>query len=703
MVAAYGGTQDVDRAARATTRPCAPGSPASPTCPVSAQMLFGEISDGVGVTYRLGASDALASQVRLTSGRLPDVVHAHPLRGRRAPARRAPRRSTLRSGSSSSGRRCAPTRCCSRARSTPDPDAYVLLSSDPDALQRLEALTRFPRGAGWVGAIDPLRISGLGVPAYAELSRTVADELALEVDTLVLAVPDDVLLREDARAATSQGRFALIGGASAALVLGFVLVAATGLRRDHREAAALLRRRGASRRTRTAFALAGSAIAVLAGLLLGLALGWTRRRTPPPRRSRCTPPPPARRPGRCSTRCRRCSCSPRSRSRSRPRCCSGRPRARATAWHVVEAGRRDRGARGRAARGARRGRRRRRWLATRSPVSSRCCSCSPPRSSQRGSGCRWRRGPAATCPSRAVAARLSAATGVHRPLRTVGHRRLPDRRGGHGRLRRRLPRHPAGRQRRHRGVRRARGRPAHRRRAPAPTRSTWWPPHRCPGVPARCCARSPASATTATTRRRRGAARARAGGARRRAPLGPHGRSAPTRPRSPLLAPPATAARTGIAARRRGLDADASPCARGRAPQTWASTSWRGSAHPTGASDAVPLTLAAARSTGDAARPRRAGRDAARPDAAREPGRRDRARAPGGRGRHLDRAASPGASCSVRRRGRRDAGPAGHHAPADVVADSEEPRDRLPAERRAGRRAPGPRRPPARSRCSPTP
>jgi hypothetical protein len=272
VVAAYGGTQDVEQQERDDARVRA-GLAELTGLPVSAQMLFGEISDGAGTTFRLGASDALADQVRLTSGRLPrsctpercEVVAT----GDAAAPALDPALGLVVVGSAV---RTDPLLLPSTF--DPGPGTYVLLSSDPAALQRLSALERFPRGAGWVGALDPQRIAGLGVPAYAELSRSVADRLALDVDTLVLAVPDDVLLREDARAATSQGRFALIGGAAAVLVLGFVLVAATGLRRDHREASALLRRRGASRRTRTGFALAGSGAAVAVGALLGAALGW---------------------------------------------------------------------------------------------------------------------------------------------------------------------------------------------------------------------------------------------------------------------------------------------------------------------------------------------------------------------------------------------------------------------------------------------
>ncbi len=241
--------------------------------PVVHQMLFGELADHAGGTYRLAATEGLAHSVRLTSGRLPSS--------------------------------CTPTRCevvLTGATTPPSldaslglvvvgagvrtdalllpgtfdpgPAAHLLLGADPDALQRLTSLEQFPRGSGWVAALDPQRITSLGVPAYADLSRQVSDDLALSIRALVLSVPDDALLREDARASASQGRFALLGGATAVLVLGFVLVAAAGLRREHREVAGLLRRRGASSATVLEFACLGVGIAVAAGAALGAILGW---------------------------------------------------------------------------------------------------------------------------------------------------------------------------------------------------------------------------------------------------------------------------------------------------------------------------------------------------------------------------------------------------------------------------------------------
>ncbi len=236
-------------------------------------MLFGELADGVGDTYRLGASDDLAQQIRLTGGRLPRSCTPQRCEVLLTGATSPPRlESSLGIVVVGTGVRTDPLLL--PGTFDPGPGAVVLLGSDPDALQRLSALEQFPRGSGWVAALDPGHIASLGVPAYADLSRQVSDDLALEIRALVLSVPDDALLSADARAAASRSRFALLGGATAVLVLGFVLVAAVGLRREHREVAALLRRRGASSASVLVFAALGAGAAVVAGAVLGTASGW---------------------------------------------------------------------------------------------------------------------------------------------------------------------------------------------------------------------------------------------------------------------------------------------------------------------------------------------------------------------------------------------------------------------------------------------
>ena len=272
VIASYGGTADPSAQAHDDGLVRA-GLGRLTSRPVHHEMLFGELADGVSGTYRLGASDDLVHQVRLTGGRLPQSCTPSRcevlLTGASRPPALDPSLGIVVVGT---GERT--DALLLPGTFDPGPGATVLLGSDPDALQRLTALAQFPRGSGWVAALDPQRIASLGVPAYADLSRQVSDELALKVRALVLSVPDDALLSADARATASRSRFALLGGATAVLVLGFVLVAAAGLRREHREVAGLLRRRGASSSSVLVFGALGSGVAVVAGALLGSAVGW---------------------------------------------------------------------------------------------------------------------------------------------------------------------------------------------------------------------------------------------------------------------------------------------------------------------------------------------------------------------------------------------------------------------------------------------
>ena len=270
VIASYGGTSDPAQQAR-DDRLVRAALAELTSLPIGHQMLYGELADGVGGTFRLGATDDLEHQVRLTSGRLPRSCT--PLRCEVVltgdPLVPDPVLGLVVVGT---GVRTGPLLL--PGTFDPGPAVRLMLGADPDALQRISSLQQFPRGSGWVAPLDTGRITGLGVPAYADLSRQVSDELALSVRALVLSVPDDALLREDARARSSRDRFAVLGGATAVLVLGFALVAAVGLRREHVEVAGLLRRRGASTISVLAFAALGTGSAVVAGALVGTGAGW---------------------------------------------------------------------------------------------------------------------------------------------------------------------------------------------------------------------------------------------------------------------------------------------------------------------------------------------------------------------------------------------------------------------------------------------
>jgi hypothetical protein len=154
----------------------------------------------------------------------------------------------------------------------PGHDAPLLLVDGVDPASRLAALSLFQRAYGWVTPVDLDRVRQLGVTGYLARSARAPDVEQWRTG-LVLTAPDDVLRAEDARARRSAGRFALLGGAAIALLLGFAVIGAIGLRRDHGAVVDLVRRRGGGRRAARVLTGVQAAVPVLVGTASGLVVG----------------------------------------------------------------------------------------------------------------------------------------------------------------------------------------------------------------------------------------------------------------------------------------------------------------------------------------------------------------------------------------------------------------------------------------------
>jgi len=238
------------------------------THPARRQVLYHQLADAAGGTFYLGAADDLAQAVRVTAGRAPascrpercEVVVVgtgtptlDPALGL-VPVGRAERTDPILLGGTFQ----------------PAHEAPLLLADGVEAATALTALAAFPRAYGWTAPLDLDRVRQLGVAGYlARSARAPADWPS----GLALTAPDDVLRAQDARARRSAGRFALLGGAAVALLLGFAAIGAIGLRRDHSAVVDLLRRRGGRRSGVALLASVQSAVPVLAGTLAGLAAG----------------------------------------------------------------------------------------------------------------------------------------------------------------------------------------------------------------------------------------------------------------------------------------------------------------------------------------------------------------------------------------------------------------------------------------------
>lgn len=244
--------------------------------PTRAQLLFRRIADGAGGTYFFGAADDLRSAVRLTSGRLPEactpqrceVVIAgdgtpqlDPALGLVVVGRAVPTDPLLLTGTFDPGH-----------------DAPLLLADGVDRATRLASLGLFQRSYGWVAPIDLDRVDRFGVDAYLAHSARVSDELRRVRPGLVLTAPDDVLRTERDRAQRSTRRFALFGGSGTVLLLGFAVIGAIGLRRDHTAVTELVRRRGSPlwrvRMLTTVEAVVPVAAGAALGVLVGAGLTW---------------------------------------------------------------------------------------------------------------------------------------------------------------------------------------------------------------------------------------------------------------------------------------------------------------------------------------------------------------------------------------------------------------------------------------------
>ena len=244
------------------------------------QMVFRRLSNGKGAQLTLGAADNLARVVRLVSGRLPTSCTPQRCEVVQVGAGATP--DTAQLGVVVVGRVERVNPLLLSGTFDPGTDAPLLLGANTEQMAASSILENFQRSWGWVAPVDLRLVGRLGVERYLARSDNVAN-LLFRSPGLVLTAPDDVLRAEDDRARRSGQRFALLGGTSAALVLGLAVVAAVSARRDHLAVIRLLLTRGATPAQLTGFSLAealwpallGAAVGVVGAYLAALAV-WDR-------------------------------------------------------------------------------------------------------------------------------------------------------------------------------------------------------------------------------------------------------------------------------------------------------------------------------------------------------------------------------------------------------------------------------------------
>jgi hypothetical protein len=161
----------------------------------------------------------------------------------------------------------------SAAAEGPAKPPLVLIAPSVDSLHRLPSLRPFYRVYSW---LSPLRASSLHT---WDVGRTLAAEsrgqasLYAADSAFRLSSPDDELLGATRRGKIAARRLVLVGGETSALLLGFAIIAAIGLRRGLGSERRRLLARGA-RRWQAWLALGAEVGAMtLAGALLGIAVG----------------------------------------------------------------------------------------------------------------------------------------------------------------------------------------------------------------------------------------------------------------------------------------------------------------------------------------------------------------------------------------------------------------------------------------------
>ena len=161
----------------------------------------------------------------------------------------------------------------SAAAEGPTAPPLLVLAPSVEALERLSALHPYYRVYSW---LSPLRADRLHT---WDIARTLAAEsrgqnrLYGADSAFRLSSPDDELLNADRRGRIASRRLVLVGGETSALLLGFAIIAAIGLRRGLGAERRRLLARGA-RRWQAMLTLGGEVGAMtLIGAILGAALG----------------------------------------------------------------------------------------------------------------------------------------------------------------------------------------------------------------------------------------------------------------------------------------------------------------------------------------------------------------------------------------------------------------------------------------------
>jgi hypothetical protein len=149
----------------------------------------------------------------------------------------------------------------------------LLVSGDPRGLATARALLSDFRTASWVVPLAPGDVHAWQVSALLDRETTAQSQLEQVDGAFHLTAPDDALVAGRQRGRAGAERMLLVGGEVAAVLLGFAVLAAVGLRRSLLAEWRRLEERGARRSQLWLFLLSEIGAAALAGAAVGAVLG----------------------------------------------------------------------------------------------------------------------------------------------------------------------------------------------------------------------------------------------------------------------------------------------------------------------------------------------------------------------------------------------------------------------------------------------
>ena len=148
----------------------------------------------------------------------------------------------------------------------------TLIAGDVAAVSQMPALRGLYRTYAWTRPIDPRALHSWDVGGLLDREARALSTLGPGDSLWSISAPDQAVLDATSRSDTASTRLTLVGGEIAALLLAFVLLAASSLRADAVAERRRLERRGARRGQVVLFAVAEGGWVALLGVLGGCAI-----------------------------------------------------------------------------------------------------------------------------------------------------------------------------------------------------------------------------------------------------------------------------------------------------------------------------------------------------------------------------------------------------------------------------------------------